>query len=343
MAYYLFFYMFTTILLLMESVSKNKILLILVLISAFFFSALRFDAGYDYFSYLNLIVFETGVSFDRLEFLNKPIILISRKFQIPQIYFIITSFIYIYAMALGLKESKSFTGISLLLLLFFVGSYLSSFDIVRQMVAASIIFYATSLVINKKYIASGFLFLIAMGFHKSSIIYLIILTFVFFFKKERSFIFYTIFLASSLLLLNPIISILASRNFYYSYIESGGNESGNNIYILIVFYFFTLLILAKLINIKLELFWKALNLFFLGVILYTVFLPYGYFVTRISYYLIPWSFVAWSLLYETTIKNKRFIYIIIFLISSFSYFIALYISSFNPRDPLLNYSLFFLS
>ena len=151
MAYYVFFYIFSGFLFFLNKLLKSNLYLYFLLFFAFLFSALRYDAGYDFFNYLDLIQNEENAGFQRLEFINKLIITYSRKFEFSQLYYIVTSFFYILFMALGFKQAKNFNVITISSMLFFIGSYLTAFDIIRQMVSVAIIFYATLLYINKKF------------------------------------------------------------------------------------------------------------------------------------------------------------------------------------------------
>lgn len=342
MIYYISFYFISIILLLLNEIYKSKIFIYILLIISFVFSALRYDAGYDYFSYLNLITYGKNFSFENIEFLNKYLIEISRYLSYPQAYYIITSFIYILFMSLGFYNLNKLDSITIVMFIFFIGSYLTSFDIIRQMVAVSIIFYATTNLIRKKYIISIFFSFVAYGFHRSSIAFIpIILFFYFFSQKKYGLLTYFSFFIISILSSNFIIEILEITGFYYSYISSGGNDTGEKTYLMLCFIVFALFVLSKTKE-QTKFFWISFNLFFLGFLAYTIFLPFGYFATRISYFLFPWGFVAWSELISNSKNNKIPLKIFIYIFSTSIFFLTLYISSFATENPYLNYSFYFL-
>lgn len=343
MVYYLSFFVLVNIHFVMSSVTKSKWFLFFIVFIAFLFSALRYDAGYDYFNYMGLIIDGNTVDFQRLELLNQYIILLARYFKSPQLYFSVTSFLYLLFMVLGLRNYKSFSITSLTILFLFIGFYLTSFDIIRQMVACAIVFYASSLIFKKKYIYSIIFFIVAYFFHKSALVSLLILILLKTAKKEFHVALYLSIFA--LAFFSTKILILLSEYFklYAGYFASGGNDTGGKIYFLILFFLIAAYLFAKIIKTKNTTFWMSFNIFFVGILLYTALLPFGYFATRITYYFFPWIAIAFTKLYESSSKNKKAIYSFVYLISTFSYLVMLYVSSSNPRNPLLNYQFFFLN
>lgn len=342
MIYYSVFYAFIMYLVFFSESYRNRRVLYIAAAAAFVFSALRYDAGYDYFSYVHLILYETGASLERLEYLSKALMLISRKAEMPQLFFAVTSFIYVFFTVSALRKNDEFTSVSLMVLLFFIGCYLTSFDIVRQMVAVSIIFYAVTIFLSGRIYLSLVCFMLAFGFHKSALIYFPILFFFYFNQRERAAAVYIAIVLASAVLTGPAVSILKYFDLYYGYIEAGGSEGGYKIYLLVLFFWMSLLLFAKAIKVDDRLFWMSFNLFFFGIVLYTILLPYGYVITRLTYYLFPWAAVAWSRLFFHASRTRNSVFIFVFLISSFTYFAILHFSSLNPKNPMLNYGFYFL-
>lgn len=321
MFYYLSFYVISITFNYLSGLKRNSNWLYWSVFFAFIFSALRYDAGYDFFSYLDLINGVGASSYERLEYLNRVIIEIARYFDEPQIYFALTSFLYLLFMMLGFKRLGEFTGVTLILTLFFIGGFLTSFDIIRQMVAVSLVFYAISLYLTKSKIV-GFLFVIpAFLFHQSALIFFGIILFILLFSgRQMSIFFYVFALIAAYFSTKIFVELSYVFGLYSSYFEKGGNDTGGGIYILLLFFIFSLYLISKLKKIQSINFWLYFNLFFLGLLIYTALLPYGYFATRISYYLFPWGFVAYSLLINISLKNKNLIKFFVYFISSIVFF-----------------------
>src|SRR5690554_2355035 len=102
MIYYSIFYILINGLFGLSKVIKSNFFIFLSIFIAFLFSALRYNAGYDFFNYYHLVAFEEGASFERLEIFNRYLILMSRWMDFPQFYFIATSGIYVFFMTKGL-------------------------------------------------------------------------------------------------------------------------------------------------------------------------------------------------------------------------------------------------
>lgn len=342
MIYYTLFYLVLNALIAFDKIVKGKAGLYALLVVSFLFSALRYDAGYDYFNYLGLILYETGFAIERVEYFNRLIISISRELNFPQFFFIVSSLLYVLFMAKGLMENKALNALSVSIFLLYVGCYLASFDIIRQMVAAAIIFYGATVFFKKKYMLGCACYLFGMGFHKSSIIFFFIIAVAFLFRKKQNLLCYVLILIASSLSTQLLVNMLERFGFYYHYIEAGGSETGGKIYLLVLLSLLMLYFLARVVRVESEAFWRAFNLFFVGVALYTALIPFGYFVTRITYYFFPWFAVAFGLLYQESAVNKRVVFVSGYTLSSMTFFAMLYVSMGDPRNPLLNYSFYFM-
>lgn len=344
MFYYVGFYMLTSTLFIFNNVLKNKVFIWSVVLVAFLFSAFRYDAGYDFFSYLKLIEYERGPSFQRLEIFNKIIMDFSRNLDYPQLYFIFTSFIYILFMALGFRRAQNFNAITVSSMLFFIGAYLTSFDIVRQMVAVSIVFYAMTLLMTRSMLFGFLLILLAAGFHKSAFLFLgLPIYYMVVGSKKFNIIMYFIAILIALVSTQLLIIISQKTNLYTNYFVTGGNETGGKIYLMLLVYTFSLLFFSEVCKTSSKKFWQYFNLFFLGVLIYTALLDYGYFATRIAYFLFPFGFLAWSELIKSSSTNKLIMSMYVYLFSSLIFFLTLYVSASSDIVPLLNYRFYFFN
>lgn len=111
------------------------------------FSSLRFDAGFDYFNYIDII---EGYNDATLEPASKLAVELARVFNENQLFFFINSLVYVLSLAFGLHNFRALSLISLLLLSFGPLSLLTSFNLVRRYSAIALIFIAFSLFQNKK-------------------------------------------------------------------------------------------------------------------------------------------------------------------------------------------------
>lgn len=342
MIYFFGFYIVILINFILSKFVQKRFFLYLAVITAFLFSALRFDAGYDYFNYLDLIMYADGFSYERLEVFNQYLITIARQINHPQIYFIVTSFLYVLFMVLGLKANNSFGVLSLSFVFFCIGFYLTSFDIIRQMVAVAIGFYGASLIFNNRLFLGVLFFALAYGFHRSAMVLLAIAVVGLLFSRKFNLFVYIIVFILGTLSSFLLIELVKSVGFYSSYIERGGNNTGFGVFLFLISLLICMFIWAKITCEESPDFWRAFNIFFVGVVVYAALLPFGYFVTRITYYNLPWLAVAFSLLYKNSRYYKSMIAANIFIVVSFSYFFSLYVTLDNPRIPLANYSFYFL-
>ena len=144
--------------------SNNLIYFYLFLLGAF-----RFEVGFDYMSYADIISNGTEFSVNRLEPAQKYLVLISRHF-FPQLFFIVNSFISVYFTKWALQRLSNDVALSSITFITFPLLFLNSLNIIRFWSALAIVFYASTFLYEKKYIISLILFLISLTFHNGAII-----------------------------------------------------------------------------------------------------------------------------------------------------------------------------
>lgn len=86
-----------------------------------------------------------------------------------QVFILITSLIIIFFLFKTIEKNSTYPEISILLL-FGLGFYFTSLNILRQYIALSIVFYSLKYLFDKKYWRYSFLILLATMFHYSAII-----------------------------------------------------------------------------------------------------------------------------------------------------------------------------
>ena len=344
MSYYLSFYIFTMMNGVLYHFYRHKIFLLTIVCGAILFSGFRYDAGNDFFSYYAMLVGEKF--YGNLEFFSYSLIEFARYLDQPYVFYFITSLIYMLAMIYGLYKLNALGFSSLILLLLFAASWLTSFGYIRQFVAISFVFLATAFLIKGKDIKFLFFAVIGFLFHKSAIIAgLIYFYYKFFGKKEHSLqVYFVIYLFFYFLFVYIVFFITSYIGLYHHYIDQPRNAFGFGIFLVITFLFIIQTFLAKLVKCKDPKFWISNNLFFLGVVIYASLLAFGEYVVRVAYYLVPFVYVStYFLLKKTTGFLQFFYFCFILLVSTFTYFYTLNLASTNPtRDFLTNYIPYFL-
>lgn len=134
----------------------------------FIFAALRFDVGYDYIAYYDIITL--GVGYDRFEYIQYLLADVSYKLECVQIFFIINSLVTIFFIKSALKRLNVREPIVALFFLCCPLFFLNSLSVVRFWSAVSIVFYASTFLIDKKFVKFICLIFLAQGFHNSALI-----------------------------------------------------------------------------------------------------------------------------------------------------------------------------
>lgn len=316
----------------LESSDRLKIVCCVFLL----YATLRYDFGYDYFSYIKII---NENDFYRFEPFQKILAYVSSEIS-PQLFIAVNSCIVILCIYKVYKKLSYVMPLILIgyILIFFIpiGFHLSV-DRIRQFTSIFLLLYATCC--SSKY-SRLFVYTIAVCSHYASVIFFPIIFF-------NSFLYRPIprYLQISLLIISvtflpyvlPNLAPLLGRygDYFVSYVSDDGNK-------MLIFYY--LLFLSINLNYKYILLNKYsiyyYNIVLLGMSLYTAFAPFGVHLTRISSFLllpIPILFA-----YLLSYKSKVYQYMVIGLIVIIT-IILHYLSSQNiDRDFLNNYDFFFL-
>lgn len=200
------------------------------LLDVFFFSLLagvsgfRYGVGTDFYGYIEY--FEKIKSGQTLE-LEKGFIylnLMIAKLNLGnQVVFLIISILTMLFFYLGLKYFTKNILISkpLFYLIFLIFTYFSSLNGIRQVLATSILFFATKYIIERKLLKFSIWVLVAMQFHFSSIIFFPVYFFaVIDFKKFHLYlILFGSYLISETNILNKILEFIVSN---LTFIDIGG-------------------------------------------------------------------------------------------------------------------------
>lgn len=341
MIYYMILLLMTTIYIYIYEKYKNKIFLLLSLSFMALFSGLRYDAGNDYFTYLNII--KTGVGLERLELLNRMIIELGYFLNNQYLYFFVTSFIIIFSIGIHCIRDSQYPGYAVLLFLLLPLSYLTSFGYVRQYLAISLFVLSVSFFMERRLVFSCILFFLASISHSSALLFVWVFPAVFVInKKIYSVSFYILTLI--LFYFFGEFLLIISKNFdVYSYYLSEDNmlSNGKNMWFACFIVFIFLLINRQSLTRKIDI--AYFNLFFLFIAIYLALINTGEYVIRVVYFLFPFSYVCISQVLGVTSRYAIFKrgFIIAFAMAMF--FITLYLAYKNPtRDFLTNYQFNFI-
>lgn len=153
---------------------------------AFIFAAVRYGIGYDYFSYKYLIEgYGRDYEIERFEFLSRYLAVISGKTHY-QLFFAVSSLLTIWPVYYVCKKISQNPLYSFVVYLLFPMFYLDGLGIVRNAVAFSMVLLMFYCIYRKKILLSIVPFLIAMGFHASTIVALLIYPLYYFFHNRNA-------------------------------------------------------------------------------------------------------------------------------------------------------------
>ena len=142
--------------------------IILISLLAAIFVGFRGQSGTDTVMYMANYEFGS-TSITRWVEMEKGFILLNqvfRKFGVPvEFFFIFISFLTNFFALLSINKLRDYINVYVASFVYFTTIYFQSFNIIRQTLAVSICLYAYVLFMDKKYIASVILILIAAQIH----------------------------------------------------------------------------------------------------------------------------------------------------------------------------------
>ena len=256
----------------------------------FLLSALRFNIGTDYELYEN-IYRQAGERELEISILYSYASELFRNYQLSYQFFVaLNSLIFITIIYFFIRTHSSYYYISLLTLL---GTYMyfTSYNTFRQMTAAALILLSLLLFFHfRKKILPLLLFLIAVGFHKSTVMYapLFLLRY---FKMSKKFYLFTIMCCVCAFFLLPetvkvtFFDFLLNQSSFFKekYEDSEFIEGGARGLTNIVFFIFYVVLLLKLVlhdSFQEEQSWIERTFIFYLII--QSFLPYSNITDRMS-------------------------------------------------------------
>lgn len=139
----------------------------------FIFCAIRFDVGYDYSMYYELI--EGNIKYftaqiNRIEYLPRQLVLFSSFIKFYQFFFIVTSFIITYFFYKSIKENSEDKWLSTLIFVCFPIFFFMSLSVIRQFIAIAIIFYSFKFIKRREFWKYLAVIICCFFIHNSSIL-----------------------------------------------------------------------------------------------------------------------------------------------------------------------------
>jgi hypothetical protein len=309
----------------------------------FIFCALRFDIGYDYSMYYELIGGNIKYYTDqinRIEYLSRQLILFSSYIGFYQFFFIVTSFIITYFFYKSIKENSKDRWLSTIIFVGFPLFFFMSLSVVRQFMAIAIIFYSFKFLKQREFWKYLAIIILCFFIHKSSILalpaYFIYGNFI---NKKIIVLIYLLGFFSSKILVFFIELTSERYSIYLGEIQGDGGSL-----ILIFFQLLGLLLLPLVYNFR-DKDDKDFNFYlltyFIGLFIWASLSKFGHAGIRGGLY-----YMSFTILLIPHLKNKIKEYKIvrdsIAIICFLFFFVNLYIGSkHRVKDSNLPYQTYF--
>lgn len=310
----------------------------------FIFCALRFDVGYDYSMYYQLIEGKMKWFYDqinRIEYLPRQLIFFSKFTGFYQFFFISTSFLIVYFFYKSIKENSLDKWLSTLIFISFPLFFFMSLSVVRQYIVVAIIFYSFKYIKQRKFWIYLLVIVLCFFIHKSSIlglpIYFLYGNFIN--KKIIVFIYILSFFSSEILAF--LIQLFLGE--YSKYLVTISGEGGN--LILIFFQVLGLCLIPLVYNFR-DRYDKDFNFYllsyFIGLFIWASLSKFGHAGIRGGLYYMSFTILLIPHL-KIKLKEYKIIRQGIAILCFLFFFINLYIGSKHKiKDANLPYQTFFL-
>lgn len=315
-----------------------RLQLSLSFLAFFAFSALRFNAGFDYPVYYELI--STG-AIDRFEPLSRVLMGIASLTD-PMVFFALSSALVVLFYYLAFDRYCSTYRLSLIGVFSFLClpmAFLDSLGVVRQFIAIAIFFYVASDIRRNLYVSLG-LMLLAILFHAAIAILIPVVLLRRYLARLLNLPVYVLAWLAALALGSVVITRVSLWTGWYSYyLTQHVSGSGYKIYALMCAIFIYFLLNRRLISAERNHVY-LFNCFFLGLLLYSAAVPFGIHISRIS-----WALLAVHPLLFSVILTEKSTAIRVLFIGTCVAIMAIFLvlAYRNPdRDPLTQYEPFFI-
>ena len=148
-------------------------------IMLFLFSALRYDVGYDYAGYYDIICNNFSWHIEKTEFLERQLIYLSQWLDIPQLFFIVNSFFTIFFVLLVVNKLSCYKRFSWLVFLCLNVLFMQSMSTVRFHLALALMFWGSTFLWERRLWIFLIVLCVAINIHSSAIITLLFIPLVY--------------------------------------------------------------------------------------------------------------------------------------------------------------------
>lgn len=201
---------------------QRRILFAIPFVLLFLISAFRFDVGYDYFAYYEMVTDVYNEKVENFEPLSYLFILIARYFDTPYLLFILFA-IPTYLPVFWFCKRTGHPQLALWIFVFFF--WLSSFGVIRQAAAMGIILISFQALFERKFKRYLLLCILASLFHMTALVMLPI----YFVYHHCSWKAMLLIMIISLVFLKAIFAILIENEFYVNYLLGNVEYEGGTL------------------------------------------------------------------------------------------------------------------
>lgn len=331
MLFYTLFIGLETILLGEFKIHNKKIPVIAGIALLVLVSILRFDVGFDYATYYNILYPRLDtLEYERLEPLSKLFFHISHICGYPPLVFVLYACFTYFFIISALKQNSNNFSISIIVYLSLF--YLQSFGIIRQALSVAIVFWGFKYVMKKKIFHYLCICVFACMFHKSALVAICIYPLYNNFSFKHIVIFLSVIYISFESLANMWLDSDLFYRGYIEYAEEFADAGGNKMKYFYLLFVVFLLFVAKVYRINYNR--KMLNIITLGV--FFPFLFGGHLGGRVAEYFNIYLCVFIPQIVNTfNIKIRTLFIGLILMVFLFTIYIS--DTSHNRRKPFTPY------
>jgi hypothetical protein len=303
----------------------------------FLVSALRYNVGFDYETYFEWAKYGINPFLETtMEPLSKQMLGLSLYIGEPQSFFVLSSLIVVGLFAFSYIRCSTLPALSLFAFFCMPLLFLTSLGIVRQSMAAAVVFFA--LTVLEKRPKSALLLLLSAGLlHYSAWLFVLLWPFLRWFERPLATVWYVVAMAIAPLVSSILKTVISPYLPVYSnYFQ---NEGDTGLKLLLLYY----LLASSILWFRYRgtaISSKHFNLFMLGVVLFGLVAPINEVIGRIAYYFFPFV----GLLLPACIALVRPVALARLLaVSGLSclFLVQLQVASQNPeKDPYQPYRLY---
>lgn len=266
-----------------QELSSGGIFLWLATSLAFFFTAFRFNIGWDYLAYYQTIENNRSTNIvNNGELFNNVLVDLSRWLNMTNLYFFISTAIIFGLIFYTVFKYSRDHWLSIIFFFTFPLFYLNSLSVIRTFMALAVTVYAFQFLVKRRFLPYLLLVVLASFFHRSSLIALIFYPAVLIDITIPRMVFLLATTPLASLLMTVVIHQFFPR--YIVYLNDTSNREGTKaIFVFVILGVISLSIRDRIIEDD-PVARLAFNLFFIGLCIYLFFFQQGTLGHRLSLY-----------------------------------------------------------